>query len=131
MKKIHVRAHTRRLKSGKVVTIKAHDVIRYSSDTKNSKIKRKSKRGEELQSVVIRKTPKVYKPTEQDYTKGFHVFDDGSVKYYDDHKKIKSKETKTPAVKFTKTERKKGFKLTADGSVYYTPEALKAIRENS
>ena len=164
MKKVvHIKAHVRRLKNGKTVRVREHDVYRYLGTTRKSLgdvMRDKKSRGKELerlmklrekklkefsiktekpledkietpkkeqpQTVVSQSPNKPYKPTKEDYNKGFHVFDNGSVKYYP---KTVVKRKKDDGVSFTSEERKKGFKLeyTSDGTakVHYTDDALK------
>lgn len=163
MKKVvHIKAHVRRLKNGRTIRVREHDVYRYLGTTRKSLgdiMRDKKSRGKELErlmklrekklkefsiqtdkpledkvespkeeqpQVVFQVSSKPYKPTSEDYKKGFHIFDDGSVKYY---KKKEVKKKKDNGVSFTPEERKKGFKLeyTSDGTakVHYTDDALK------
>ena len=171
---IHIKEHTRRLKSGRVIKVRAYDRNYFggkvSVSTKHTKI---VKRGDELKNVrlnkeladknleeenildmdnskevestpkkvskrkksssakKVSKKPKEYKPTKEDYLKGYHLFSDGSVKYFP-KKKVKPK--KDDGLKWTKDERKRGFKTvdisfnkdtgTLNSNVYYT-DAMK------
>ena len=178
---IHIKEHTRRLKSGRVIKVRAYDRNYFggkvSVSTKHTKI---VKRGDELKNIKLKKElkdknleeenildmdnskevestpkkvskrkkssstkkvykkpkekeekPKEYKPTKEDYLKGYHLFSDGSVKYFP-KKKVKHK--KDDGLKWTKEERKRGFKTvdisfdkdtnTISSNVYYT-DAMK------
>ena len=76
--------------------------------------------GEDVSSDGNVKNKRRYKSTVSDRDHGFHIFDDGSIKYV---KKTVRKPRKSDKISFASSERKKGFKLVMldDGTtrVYY------------
>lgn len=218
-KKVQIKEHTRRLKNGRVITIKAHVVYRESSRSDSTN---RAKSGDELQSRMklrpvkykqqyalenaksamrsglpedkyknyvnlllaqhqsidshdkkqksatsknlasfIRQLPPKqqhaleketdirwlergggedvssdtgkskhrYKSTVSDRDHGFHIFDDGTIKYI---KKTVRKPRKSDKITFTNTERKRGFKMVTmeDGTtrVYYPKDQDKKTK---